>query len=382
MKKLAFSGYYGMQNYGDSLFQLASVLGARAYWGVDEPVILNHKPQGVSFKSLSTFEPTLILSEKYASLLRLYAMIVDSREMKTVVFSGGSLFGESRSLVMEIFIKVFSHRRNFFSAIGVSIGPFKRLADERRVARLLKGFDYISTRDKVSFERISEMGLCAKLNSSADLAGVLPLLSKEFTSPKPKSSKVNREFLQIGFSPCNVSDDREASFRFCEVFCNWVSLLSSTNCHFRVILIPLNYHYYYGDNKLISFTEHKLQSLALPYIINNFNGDIIKTWQSISYMDFYVSGRLHGAITSYLNSVPFFLFEYHEKCSEFLDFINMPPESRVLKYISKDLLYYEAFNRARLVSLDSLLPASRFSEIASSNFLGSPFCDPWNATLS
>lgn len=361
-----------MKNYGDNLFQLASVLGARAYWGVDEPLILNHKPQASSSKLIGKCKPILILSEKFFSLLRLYRLVVDSKEVQKVVFSGGSLFGESRSYVTEIFIKSRSFRRNYFSAIGVSVGPFTTSADERRVTSLLRTFDYISTRDQASFERVSGMGLPAKLNSSADLAGVLPLLSKDFRLSKTKGFNNNRVSLRIGFSPCKIYGDSRTSFRYCEIFCNWVSLLRSEGYDLSVVLIQLNHNYYYGDSELISFAGQKLRSASVPCCVNSSNGNIIKTWQSIADMDFYVSARLHGAITSYLNGVPFFLFEYHEKCSEFLDLVSMPSAARVRRTVSKDFIYHEALNRARFLSLGSLLAVSRFSEAAKSNFSSSP----------
>ena len=40
---------------------------------------------------------------------------------------------------------------------------------------------------------------------------------------------------------------------------------------------------------------------------------------------------MHASIFSYLQNIPFFLIEYHRKCTDFLDTINYPNEQRIFK---------------------------------------------------
>jgi len=94
------------------------------------------------------------------------------------------------------------------------------------------------------------------------------------------------------------------------------------NIDFEVNIICLNQNNINGDLMLCNLAKKLLQ-------LANINAKLIKykdigveeTWKEISKLDFFVSVRLHGAITAYLNKVPFYLYEYHEKCTEFLNFI-------------------------------------------------------------
>jgi polysaccharide pyruvyl transferase WcaK-like protein len=51
-------------------------------------------------------------------------------------------------------------------------------------------------------------------------------------------------------------------------------------------------------------------------------------WRAISECSAFLTVRLHGAITAYLTDVPFVLYEYHRKCSDFVDDIRQADSLR------------------------------------------------------
>ena len=164
---------------------------------------------------------------------------------------------------------------------------------------------------------------------------------------------------KIGFSPCWIPEDQEKTFKYINQFYNQISNLHN-NFDYEVIILCLNENPSNGDVLLCKQVEQKLLSSGIKckLIYYSLLG-VIGTWYEINNLDYYFTVRLHGAITAYLTETPFFLYEYHEKCSEFL------------KFISKNCKYNEIdFINHGLKS--PLLPVNEYYNYSKLNFLECP----------
>ncbi len=373
MRKVAFSGYYGMGNYGDDLFSIVAILGASKYWP-DCTSRLLCPP--VSFFDGPVSYPNFIPAVwfQYHNMLgkavRASVLLSGSCLANHLVFAGGSIFHSGSIDVRDL---VFAARKKSvkYSAIGVSVGPFKSALDEKKIKDRLGMFDYISVRDRCSYERLSSFNLDAKIVESADLAGVVPLLI-----PTPqKKEKFDSKVLNIGFSPCFLADRPGRAMDYCKLFINAVERLSK-NFPLKVHVICLNQHYKIGDTGLCRYVCDVMNRQGVLCDTTYYqDAGVLETWRMISRLDACFSVRLHGAITAYLCDVPFYLFEYHEKCSKFLSFIGKPPSERLTgDSIEKD----EFFKKGKKIIFNSErcgVSPDKFCKLSEKSFLEAPLCE-------
>ncbi|MCY1374302.1 hypothetical protein D9M69_616380 [compost metagenome] len=98
----------------------------------------------------------------------------------------------------------------------------------------------------------------------------------------------------------------------------------------KVVILSLNDHPDSGDLALCQYVYNELSSLRVDVEQRSCSEHgVLATWNTISNFDAYISVRLHGAVSAFLLGVPFLLYEYHPKCSEFLNDIGMDPGFRL-----------------------------------------------------
>lgn len=322
MKSVIFTGYYGMKNYGDDLFGVVSAYGAKTWWQPYAPTILAPRIAGQS-ERFSV--PSIISADRYASdgaAGKLIRTLFSAKELLAggkFVFSGGSLFSSNRSRIMDMAERISKVSGKKFSAIGVSIGPFDSRASEEAVVAFLRRFEYISVRDRASYELLQSYRLDAQIALGRDLAGITPALAGPVQKPA-------RPLKVLGYSSCNIGGKPETTRRIDDLFIDAVSQRRDL----QVKVFNLNSHAIHGDSERSQYVSRKLAAAGVAVEqIDYAQRGVLGTWRDIAGCDAMVSVRLHGAITAYLCAVPFVLFEYHKKCTDFLDDIGQSAAVRV-----------------------------------------------------
>jgi polysaccharide pyruvyl transferase WcaK-like protein len=199
--------------------------------------------------------------------------------------------------------------------IGVSIGPFKSIEDEKAVERYLKSIDFLAVRDQTSFDYVSSLSLPYKPINAFDLAALLPDIYK-FTIGSKEVNKVKT----IGVSVCPYESIQNSMDLANEERRNkkTIELLKEINqkehVHFKFFVINGNPKI--GDYNL---TQETIQKVAPnSYEVVEYSKDTQAIWKSLANCDFIISTRLHAAIFACFAHTPFMLNEYHRKCSDFL----------------------------------------------------------------
>ena len=371
MKNVIFTGYYGMKNYGDDLFGVVSAYGARTWWPQFSPTILGPRIAGQT-ERFSV--PTFISADRYASdgkAGKLIRTLCSTKELLAggkFIFSGGSLFSSNRSRIMDMAERISRFNGKKFSAIGVSIGPFDSRESEAAVVSFLRRFEYVSVRDQASYELLQSYQLDAHIAVGRDLAGLAPALA----GPVEKTVS---ETKVIGYAPCNIGGKPETTRHIDDLFIATVSRQQRV----RVRIFSLNSHPIHGDNQRSEYVSERLKAAGIAVeLIDYAERGVIGTWRDIAACDAVVSVRLHGAITAYLCGVPFILFEYHKKCSDFLDDIGQPDAIRVRTDDAALASELAGDFEQKLLQLFTdqaapRLPPGRYAAESTSHFTGAPW---------
>lgn len=351
MGKSLITGYYGMKNYGDDLFSVLTFLALNKYKIVENCQVLSpvlNDEITLNHSCLPIFNHGYPYLNKYGTLVRTLNVLNSLRgEVDNIFFSGGSLYNSENFTTADI---MYKKKNCKFHALGVSVGPYHSVNAEKKVIENLKKYTYISVRDKASYERVLSYNLDAKIVLASDLAGLgFDLIEKK--------EKVKNEIKKIGFSPCLVENNAEKTELYINQF--YEKILSINSKEFEVVVLCLNENPINGDVDLCQkihkrLLENNINSKLFYYS----NLGVVGTWSMINNLDYYFTVRLHGAITAYLTNTQFYLFEYHEKCTEFLKYIG--------KYNDEKFDLYSDFK------MNAELPIENYFNLSKKNIIEHP----------
>ncbi len=370
MKKINFFGYYGYKNTGDDSFIEVSSWGAINYWNFEELIFtVNNTPiiqtSNITFNKIPNIKGLNILYKRFSIL-----------KSENIVFAGGSLFSNDILITDEISFfnlknKLFKNKQ--FGAIGVSIGPFKSSVIEKKYIEIFKKFNFLTLRDKKSFDIACSYNLPFKPILTFDLAALLPKIYGH------KFIKTNNA---LGISVCNYeSYIKDGNIKSENERNLYVLNLISRVCQNFDTSLKINFYIFNGndingDYKLTNFYIFELNKIGF-YNINifNYNNNVKAVWDSIRYSDVFLTTRLHASIFAYLQNIPFFLLEYHRKCTDFLDTIHYPNEQRIYKSI--DCLEIDINNISNVLANKNnyILPDNPiiYEDLSLMNFTQIPF---------
>lgn len=308
---ILFSGFYGYQNTGDDAFVEVSSWGAKKYWG---------KSRNRFLAKQSMLPKTVIPSKGYPLELRkTYRLQADFllKNTQSFILAGGSTLHKelpSSNLRMKALSNKFKNNIKV-GGIGVSVGPFKTVKDEKAVIDYLKRIDFLAVRDQTSFDFVKSISnLPYDPVNAFDLAAILPLI---YIQPKniPNVRKT------IGISVCQYESLQEGMNIQHEEKRNsmLISLIreldEKDDLHF--VFYVINGNEAIGDLALTK--EIIASSNPASYEIFHYHKETQLTWNSISNCDFVISTRLHAAIFACFAGIPFMLNEYHRKCGDFIE---------------------------------------------------------------
>jgi len=329
--RAAFTGYYGMRNFGDDLFGVICTQAAQRYWNA-QPLLVG--PPLVGMAGRSTV-PGYYPPDWYGAMgalgksSRLLSFASATLTSDVLVMGGGSVITARESFRKPMMQAARRHRGLQLAAVGVSIGPFSEPAQEEAAASFLDRFHYLSVRDQRSFEWTQRMGLSAHTHAGCDLAALLPSLGG---IPK-REARQPGDPLRIGVAPCNYNEagaypaPAQAAWQqaLVDVLARW-----SRQRELVVDVFSLNEHTQHGDAALSEAMATQLRAQAVPANVLHYDQpDPLAMVAAIGRCDAMISARLHGAIVAWLCGVPFAIVDYHRKCRDFADDIGLPAHRRI-----------------------------------------------------
>lgn len=319
--KITYEGFYGFQNTGDDAFIEVCAWGARKYWNCENNSFVGELlPQTINSINKKTVSGSL----KGLDRVMLINELVNS---DYYISAGGSTYREipfhTNKAIAQYYKKIKKDLR--LGGIGVSIGPFNNIQDEKAVIKYLRTSDFLALRDTRSYQYAKSLDLPYEPIHAFDLAALLPLVYEHI----PRLSKIKEKKI-VGISVCLsesfVNGDVTQEQNRISFFKELVELINShVDVHFKVFIINGN-----KKRKEREVSEQLMENVEEDHMsIVPYSPLVHKTWQEIGTCDMMISTRLHAGIFACYAEVPFFLIEYHQKCTDFLDDIGQNEKYRM-----------------------------------------------------
>ncbi|WP_392470335.1 polysaccharide pyruvyl transferase family protein [Sphingobacterium cellulitidis] len=317
---ILFTGFYGQLNTGDDAFVEVASWGAEKYWNK-----FNNRFLALSSKLPKTITPVKGYPFNLAKTYNFQKRIL-LRNTSFLISAGGSTIHskltDTNPKKIALDLKKANHDIKI-GAIGVSVGPFHSLEDEKEVNNYLRNIDFIALRDQRSFEYVSSLDLPYNPINAFDLAALLP----EIYNLNPNNLKSRKV---IGISVCpyesiiggDVGNENRRNNKIIDL----ISKLDKLG-DFEFKFFIINGNTRIGDMEITK----KIISSSNPknFEIYPYNNNTKVVWENINACDVMFSTRLHGAIFACFGKTPFMLVEYHKKCSDFLEDIGYDINARI-----------------------------------------------------
>lgn len=326
MKNILFHGYYGYKNTGDDAFIEVAAWGARKYWNNTKNKFLAQNIPVVQNQAKCLGKSCF----KGHSLLQ---KITEIMTANAFVCAGGSTFHSQINKMNPKFI-AFKKKRLLpkfkLGAIGVSLGPYKSTAAEKENIKLLRCFDFLALRDNFSYEMAKCYSLPYEPVEAFDLAALLPQVYSPLSSKKTRKQKKI-----LGISVCNyesflangdIGNEKRRNKQIEDLLIKIAQV--DEDMVFRFFIF--NGNLTVGDKSITMNLAHKLRLIRPNNVeVIDYETETYHTWMKIKECKLVLATRLHAAIFACFANVPFFLIEYHQKCSSFLNDIGYPADYRI-----------------------------------------------------
>lgn len=323
---MLFVGYYGMGNFGDDLFGHATVHGAERWWG-REAKVLAPPLRGADASAFALRNPVLArgLASKgrLGQACRLVSKTAIPLGHGQIIYGGGSTFSRTKRWdVRRVYAAAARAGLLDLGAVGVSVGPFRSQREEEQIVERLMPLRYLALRDDASSDYVESLGLDVTVARAADLAGTLPETLFPHATPQDDV---------LGVSVC-PSLFRSPDADVDAVLADLADVLERRALRqgIGVKLFSLQSHPTAGDAPLVERLRAALPEQGVS--VELYDGDAARMWKAIGACRYVVSARLHGAITAYLQGVPFVMLGYHPKCTAFASDVGLP----VARYVEAD----------------------------------------------
>jgi len=309
-QRIVFDGYYGYQNTGDDAFIEVVSWGATNKWGAEKYRFLGKQ---LPMTKVTANGYPLALKGTYSMQARFLISQSDY-----FISAGGSTFHNINPTGYKYYAKNIRENNSGLNlgAIGVSIGPFDLVEHEREVIAYLREMNFLCLRDEVSYEYAKSLGLPYEPTRAFDLAALLPLV---YGDKNVEEKNINSKRI-IGISICNyesyVRNGNLSQEQKRNKYIEELLRRLDNEGNFKFCFFIFNNNPKTGDLALTNSIIAKIS--PKDYEIVPYYRKTEKMWNKIKRCDLMLSTRLHAGILACFAGVPFFMIEYHRKCSDFL----------------------------------------------------------------
>lgn len=307
MTRVLLKGYYGFQNTGDDALFAAAAWGAPRSYG--EHAALVAVGGGIPrFPGSGRVRPAYPAVRRWRGEARARVWF-EALRSDAVVFGGGSVFHSSERLRdVELLLRLSG--RGPHLAAGVSIGPFRSVADERACARVLRRLAFIGLRDgeSAALARALAPGVPSAL--TFDLA---PLLLAH-ADPAAGAGLPRRG---VGLALCDYErytggDERREAARRARVV-EVMRALGRSGVD-ELVLVDFNGDRRFGDARIHAEVRAACGDLAIPVRHVAYDPAPLAVLQTVAGLRAMVAMRLHAAVFGFLARTPTVILAYHPKC--------------------------------------------------------------------
>lgn len=189
--------------------------------------------------------------------------------------------------------------------------------------------DYISARDKFSYEILESFGVTHKASLAFDLSALLEPLDKREKS-SCKDGGEDGQILGLSITPVFeiYYGNKEKDLLLVDEITKVINEELGRNHRLRVHLFIFKGKSRDDDVLITRLLQERLQS-SDHVQLTNYNPDPREMLSQVARCDAFIGMRYHACLFAYFTNVPLLVIDYHPKCHALADDIGLPPQAVV-----------------------------------------------------
>ena len=313
-------GHYGWKNTGDDamvyvLLRELHILYPTATFAILSQAAIIVPPETKNLVKFVRLTPRTVFQE-----------IVHS---SIFILGGGTHFHDhgikikqlkmlSKNFIVFILAKLFCKRTYF---LGIGVEPLSTIWGRFLSKQIFRLADFISVRDRLSYEILEGMGLKNNGALSFDLAALLQPLS---TSDKFLVKKTNMKILGISILPFFeiYHSDKEKDILFVHEIAKGLNQWLERDCQSLIYLFVFKGKSIADDVIITEMLQKQLHPVERVKLIP-YNPNPMETMSRVAQCHAFVGMRYHSCLFAYLTNTPLLAINYFRKCQALAEYIGL-----------------------------------------------------------
>lgn len=318
MTRVLLSGYYGFKNTGDDVLLAASAWGARRSYGAEIGL-------AAKASALPVFPGSGLIRAAYPAVQRWRGehrirLWLEALRSRAIVFGGGSVFHTTARLAhVENLLRLAG--RGPHLAAGVSIGPFRSIAEERACARVLGRLAFLGLRDAESAALARALAPHVQSRLTFDLAPLLLLL--ENGSLEPPAARRGLGIALCDHERFTNGDIRREALRRERLAA--VLRAIDRDLFDELVLVDFNGHPELGDRRIHAEILAMAREAGIPARHEPYDPRPLAVLRTVAGLRAMLAMRLHACVFGFLARTPSVILSYHPKSHGWAEQIGAPP---------------------------------------------------------
>ena len=318
-------GHYGWKNTGDDAMIYVLLHEFHILYPTATFVILSLIPIVIPHETKN-----LVKFIKHTNPLLVFREIMHS---STFAWGGGTFMFDHpnknkinrfvrlcETFIIMAFAKLFCKR---IYLLGIGVEPLSTTWGRFLSKQICRLADFISVRDKSSYEILEGMGLKNKVAVSFDLAALLQPLS--ISDNKPLVKNTDMKILGISILPFFeiYHGDKEKNRLFVHEIAKGLNQWLKRDCQSLIYLFVFKGKSKADDVLITEMLRKQLEPSERVELIP-YNPDPIETMDKIAQCHAFVGMRYHSCVFAYLTNTPLLIINYFQKCQALAEDIGLP----------------------------------------------------------
>ncbi|MCP2518976.1 polysaccharide pyruvyl transferase family protein [Candidatus Aminicenantes bacterium AC-335-K20] len=322
IKRVLIFGYYGCKNTGDDAMIYGLLQGLHNLFPYAQFIVLTSRPIHVPSELKS--------STKFVDL-KVRRVLLETLRSQAIILGGGTHIQDYQGNIR--YLKILTRMFAFFLGckllrkkvylLSIGIGPISTSWGKFLAKLICKLVDYISVRERESYEVLKSLGLEHKTSLAFDLAALLQPQSNSNIA----QTRDGRKNIIFGVSILPFFEiycgNKKKDLLFIHEIAKELNKWLGENDKRIIRLFVFRGKSKEDDVTITKLLYKRLQPTARVELIP-YNPNPIKMLSQVATCDAFIGMRFHSSLFAYLCDIPLLMIGYHPKCQALAQYIGLP----------------------------------------------------------
>ncbi len=314
------SGYYGFNNIGDDSLLTSIIDGIRR----KDPGI------GITVLAKRPKELEKLTGVRCINRFNIISVAREMRRARVLVSGGGSLLQDGtskKSLYYYVYIMRMAKKRGLKLMLYANgLGPLGSESSRSCVAGIMSQADYVSLRERASYELAREIGVEREISVSADPSFLLDKPHSLWIRHIMQREGIDRDFFVVSIKDGNNFDGEETDKNTVNILADDIRAIAE-----KYSLMPVFVPMYKAHDRNI--TAELALAVGEGKVVNDLTaGELLGIMGSAKFV---IGTRLHMLVFAASVAVPVLGISYDPKIDAFLDYIGEKESTHDLRALEK-----------------------------------------------